>query len=75
MITTTATAKNPVLPCLICGEEVDLRDHLTPTQIEEGFQKLKTQYVQNAFPTLSSGVREMFISGICELCYDSLFKE
>ena len=30
-------------------------------------------FVQNAFPYLSDGDRELFVSGICSSCFDELF--
>jgi len=32
-------------------------------------------YIQDAFPELSAGDRELMISGICGECYDKMFKE
>lgn len=69
------TTSDPVLSCIVCSDKVDLRDHLTDQQVEEGLRKLYEEglYVQCAFPTLSSGVREMFLSGICNRCFEDLF--
>ena len=33
------------------------------------------EYAQNCFPHLPAGQREFLISGICEECWDKLFKE
>ena len=30
---------------------------------------------QEAFPALDAGLRELFISGICNDCFDNMFKE
>lgn len=77
MIKKKLTTSDPVLSCIICSDKVDLRDHLSGQEIEEGFKRLYEEglHVQSAFPTLSSGVREMFISGICNRCFEDLFTE
>lgn len=31
--------------------------------------------IQNAMPHLSPGQRELFISGLCDSCFDALFPE
>lgn len=33
------------------------------------------KHVQDFFPHLSSGERELLISEICETCFDSMFEE
>jgi len=46
------------------------------TVSEEGYLKyIKGAHVQNAFPDLSSELREMFISGICPTCWDEMFND
>lgn len=71
------SVENPILHCDYCQGEVDLRNYLSPTEIEEGLRKLyhESLFVQNAFPTLPSGVREMFVTRICETCFDAMFEE
>ena len=75
-MTVQITLDNPVLTCVVCGSKTDLRDYLTPAQLKEGLYAYSYgKYVQTAFPTLSSGVRELLISQTCEPCFDSLFRD
>lgn len=56
--------------CKICGEEIilDVR--------KEDYEKWKEgELVQVAFPYLSADERELFITGICGMCFDNLFKK
>ena len=56
--------------CKICGEEIilDVR--------KEDYEKWKEgELVQVAFPYLSADERELFITGMCGMCFDNLFKK
>ena len=56
--------------CMGCGEQ-----H-TVTVPWAGYERwLEGAYAQAAFPGLSSGDRELLISGICSPCWDRMFKE
>lgn len=55
--------------CNYCSYEVKIeatKEQLT--QLENG------AYIQNVFSHISPGDRELFISGMCEKCFDSMFE-
>ena len=56
------------IKCRMCG-------HHTKVNVErEDYLKwVDGEHVQNAFPYLSPGVRELFISKTCETCFDKIF--
>ena len=56
-------------PCHFCGHshEVEVND-MDYLDWQDG------ELVQNAFPYLSAGEREMLVSGICPTCWDKMFK-
>lgn len=51
----------------------------TPQEVqvtEEGFRRFQGgANVQDAFPLLTPGQRELFVSGICPTCWDSMPKD
>lgn len=52
-----------------CGKEFKL-----PITIDRYFEwKRSGEFVQNAFPELTAGQRELLLSGICEKCWGELF--
>lgn len=54
--------------CVFCGKDVILTvDELDYMKYEGGM------YVQDCFPYLSAGEREMFISGVCPECFEETF--
>lgn len=57
-------------PCVVCGKThqllVDIRGY-------ENWQY--GEKIQDAFPDMNVGVREMLISGTCSSCFDNMFKE
>jgi hypothetical protein len=56
-----------VFECVSCSQEIKL---IVPT---EGIAKYqKGGFIQDCFPTLSCGERELFISGICNTCFDKM---
>jgi len=56
--------------CVCCGEE-----YTTVKVHEEDYEKWKDgELVQVAFPYLTADERELFIMGICGICFDDLFK-
>ena len=66
------TFANPVevdFVCTICHETV------TVTVEAEDLERWKRREtnIQDIFPYLSAGERELFLSGICPECYDNLF--
>lgn len=41
----------------------------------EDYKKWKAgAFVQDAFPYLDAGTRELFISGVCDECFTKMFK-
>lgn len=57
-------------PCIECGKEQSIRlDAHAAIMFRDG------AFAQNCFPHLPAGQREFLISGICEECWDKLFKE
>jgi hypothetical protein len=68
------TFKNPMtleVDCRFCGKTVNLVIE------QEDFRKYRNNdgLVQDIFPYLSAGEREMLISGMCEDCWDKLFSD
>ena len=56
--------------CFICGEDQTVRvDKLDYGKWVGG------ELIQNAMPYLTSGERELLISGYCNSCFDNLFKD
>ena len=56
--------------CTVCGEyEVWSLDRQAVTKWQEG------EYIQNAFPDMSAGDREILISGTHPACWSKLFGE
>ncbi len=56
--------------CKICTKVVELKVK------REDFEAWQNgELIQNAMPYLTRGEREILISGICEACFSSLFKE
>ena len=56
-------------PCPFCGRshEVEVND-MDYLDWQDG------ELVQDAFPYLSAGERELLVSGICPTCWDKMFK-
>ena len=61
----TMTAK-----CDFCGKETELK--LTVESVEEFFSPNR-RHVQDIFPYLTAGERELLISHMCEECWDRMF--
>lgn len=56
--------------CTSCGQAIIVRVS------EEGLAKYKKGgLVQDCFPELDAGSRELFITGICSECFDKMFSE
>lgn len=66
---TFATPVEVSFTCSICRKTV------TVTVEAEDLERWKRRetYIQDIFPYLSAGERELFLSGICPKCYDNLF--
>lgn len=61
---------NVPVECSCCGRAVILP--LTA----EGIQKrVEGGLIQDCFPCLDRGLREMLVSGTCPVCWDKMFKE
>lgn len=61
------------LECICCQNPVTIK--MSQEQYDEyKLPKHIRRHMQNIFPELSPGVREMLISGICEVCWDDMFK-
>lgn len=58
-----------VAQCSMCGSQATIE------MTEDQYKRWKNQedLIQNIFPNMSSGVRELLISGVCENCFDKLF--
>jgi hypothetical protein len=57
-------------PCTVCGQyEVWNLDRQAVTSWQEG------ENIQNAFPDMNAGDREILISGTHPACWDKLFPE
>lgn len=58
--------------CVCCG-------NIVPIKVEERDWKLfntpNRPCVQDCFPYLTPDEREMFISGVCKVCWDDMFGE
>lgn len=56
--------------CIICGKEVIVFVH------RDDFEKFKQgKHVQDCFPYLEPGERELFLTSICDNCFQEMFKE
>lgn len=57
--------------CIMCGVGYTL------TVPKQGFEDwyFGKANIQDAMPNLTPGERELLISGICETCFDKIFKE
>lgn len=54
--------------CSECGRKFEIE------VTEEEYQKyLDGELIQDAFPKMDRGLRELFISGICPDCWDRIF--
>lgn len=54
--------------CFMCNKEY------TVTVADQDFNKWRAgAFVQDAFPYLTAGQRELLISNSCEKCFDNLF--
>lgn len=56
--------------CPFCGkyQEVEVK-------LEDYYKWIEGELAQKAFPYLTPAEREIIISGICEECWDKMFKE
>jgi hypothetical protein len=78
-MTVTASYKGPsespdkvvveTLPCLECGE----RSTLTVDRV--GWALCEAQHVQEAFPDMSAGDRELLITGTHPECWERIFAD
>jgi len=60
--------------CTSCKEPQFVQ--LTVEQVQELSEPRKPgRYIQDILPTHTAAQRELFLSGICEDCWDKLFKE
>lgn len=59
------------IPCKRCKEE----KHLAVRGEDYAAYQAGGVFVQRAFPYLTAAEREMFVSGMCGECWDSLFGE
>lgn len=57
--------------CKRCNREVEVP--ITEKQLESWIKS--GDYIQTYFPHLSAAEREMFVSGICNDCWNELFPE
>ncbi len=60
------------VPCPFCGKTTKVR--LSTKVWLDGLKAYKNgAFVQNAWPTLSPDVLELFVSGICEKCWNDMY--
>ena len=57
-------------PCIRCGTV-----HLLTLDKDKVRRWQGGEHVQNVFPEMTPGQRELLISGTCEQCFDILFRE
>lgn len=60
-----------LVKCKNCGKLVTVP--VTEEQVNEWTKS--GEYIQNYFPQLSAAEREMFLSGICDECWNKLMPE
>ena len=71
MIQTDGTTMTVWRDCVVCKQQVTIEIPVAELKaIEEG-----TLYIQDAAPSISADAREMFLSGICPVCWDKTFAE
>lgn len=69
------TEAKGVHPCFACGM-FHVVEFKTAQELDIGMEKLKNDaLIQDAFPQLSAGEREIFLSGACDKAFNSLFGE
>lgn len=56
------------LPCIVCG-----KTHTFSLSADAYSRWQNGEFIQNCFPSLSAGDREVLISGTCESCFNKLF--
>jgi hypothetical protein len=61
--------------CVSCKKEVEINVDSNLVRIWIDLPKEDRPYIQEAFPEVSPSGRELILSGICEACFDDLFKE
>jgi len=59
-----------MLFCGMCNKTVEVQ-----VKLEDYCRYVQGELIQNCFPYLSDGEREMLITQTCEECFDSLFTE
>ena len=58
------------IPCVDCGRVIEIK--VKESDYSE-WMLGTTKHVQDVFPYLTAGEREMFITGICEDCFHRIF--
>jgi len=67
-IMTDKTQKEITKKCISCDYEAKI------SATNEQLQRYQNgELIQNVFPNVSPGDRELFISGICGTCFDNMF--
>ena len=61
---------NYTLGCIKCKSE-----HTVSLNAPDLFKYNQGIYIQEAFPYISEGMREMMMSGICDSCFQEIFPE
>ena len=59
-----------VVPCIKCKRFTTIG-----MKGEDLFKYNQGTYIQEAFPYISEGMREMMMSGICDSCFQEIFPE
>lgn len=60
-----------ICTCKLCKKDYKL--HVKTVDLEN--YNTGNILIQNAFPYLSAGERELIISGICDTCFNDIFKD
>lgn len=74
VVFTPATSKDMVVltrKCPFCGKEHSIT--VEATALKQGLTDIQHgELIQNALPTFSASEREFLMSGICDMCFDTM---
>lgn len=59
-----------IIKCVSCGTK-----HTIEVTEEQIMKYKRGALIQDVFPNMSAGLREMFITGICDNCFDAMDKD
>ena len=61
---------NIIKTCISCKKEYKIE-----VNTSDLYSYMNGKLVQNAFPYLSAGERELLVSGVCDKCFIDMFKD